>query len=92
MHSTNCIAQVPAHVKWQQRGRSSKITIIYKSIICEEEAYLLQLIRYTHNNPVKAKIVVRMNELDHYPYTGHAAIVGNMKCGFLRTDEVLGYF
>jgi REP element-mobilizing transposase RayT len=64
----------------------------YKSIICEEEAYLLQLIRYIHNNPVRAKIVVSMDELDHYPYTGHAAIVGNMKCTFLRTDEILAYF
>lgn len=64
----------------------------YKSIICEEEAYLLQLIRYIHNNPVRAKIVGSMDELAHYPFTGHAAIVGNMKCAFLRTDEVLGYF
>jgi len=64
----------------------------YKSIICEEEAYLLQLIRYIHNNPVRAKIVDSMEELDHYPFTGHAAIVGNIKCAFLQTDEVLGYF
>ena len=64
----------------------------YKSIICQEDAYLLQLIRYIHNNPVRAKIVANMEELDHYPFTGHAAIVGNMKCAFLRTDEVLGYF
>jgi hypothetical protein len=33
-----------------------------------------------------------MDELDHYPYTGHSTIVGNMKCAFLRTDEILAYF
>ena len=64
----------------------------YKSIICEEDAYLLQLIRYIHSNPVRAKIVVSMDELDHYPYTGHSAIVGNVKCAFLKADEILAYF
>lgn len=64
----------------------------YKSIICEEDAYLLQLIRYIHVNPLRSKIVVSMDELDQYPYTGHSTIVGNMKCAFLSTDEILAYF
>lgn len=64
----------------------------YKSIICEEDTYQLQLMRYIHNNPVRAKIVVSMDELDHYPYTSHSAIVGNMKCTFLKIDEILAYF
>lgn len=64
----------------------------YKSIICEEDAYLLQLIRYIHNNPARAKIVVTIDELDHYPYTGHSAIVGNEKSTFLKIDEILAYF
>jgi hypothetical protein len=30
----------------------------YKSIICQEDAYLLELVRYIHLNPLRAKIVV----------------------------------
>ena len=29
----------------------------YKSILVDEEAYLLQLVRYVHNNPVRARVV-----------------------------------
>ncbi|MBM4331877.1 MAG: transposase [Deltaproteobacteria bacterium] len=43
----------------------------YKSILCEEENYLLALVRYIHLNPVRAKLVKTMGELDLYPWTGH---------------------
>jgi len=29
----------------------------YKSILCEEEPYLLQLVRYIHLNPVRARMI-----------------------------------
>ncbi len=29
----------------------------YKSVICEEDPYLLELIRYIHLNPLRAKLV-----------------------------------
>jgi len=41
----------------------------YKSIVVEEEPYLLELVRYHHLNPLRAKIVPDLRRLDHYPWT-----------------------
>jgi putative transposase len=46
------------------------------SILCQEEPYLLELVRYIHLNPVRAGIVSSLAELDHFPYCGHGALVG----------------
>ena len=51
----------------------------YKSVICEEDPYLLELIRYIHLNPLRAKLVEDLRELDKYPWTGHSAILGRRK-------------
>jgi len=51
----------------------------YKSIICEEDPYLLELIRYIHLNSLRAKLVRDLKELDKYPWTGHSAILGHRK-------------
>lgn len=48
----------------------------YKSIVCEEELYLLELVRYIHLNPLRAKIVNTLDELDVYPYCGHYVVMG----------------
>ena len=39
----------------------------YKSIICQEDAYLQELVRYIHLNPLRAKIVDDLKVLDRYP-------------------------
>ena len=51
----------------------------YKSVVCEEDPYLLELIRYIHLNPLRAKLVQDLKELDKYPWTGHSAILGKIK-------------
>ena len=51
----------------------------YKSVICEEDPYLLELIRYIHLNPLRAKLVEDLKELDKYLWTGHSAILGRRK-------------
>ena len=51
----------------------------YKSVICEEDPYLLELIRYIHLNPLRAKLVRDLKELDKYPWCGHSAILGRRK-------------
>ena len=51
----------------------------YKSIVCEEDPYLLELIRYIHLNPLRAGLVKDLRELDKYPWTGHSAILGKRK-------------
>ena len=51
----------------------------YKSIVCEEDPYLLELIRYIHLNPLRAKLVKDLKALDKYPWTGHSALLANNK-------------
>jgi len=51
----------------------------YKSVVCEEDAYLLELIRYIHLNPLRAGLVKDLQELDKYHWTGHSAILGRRK-------------
>jgi hypothetical protein len=39
----------------------------YKSVVCEEDPYLLELIRYINLNPLRAKLVQDLKELDNTP-------------------------
>ncbi len=36
----------------------------YKSIVCDEDAYLLELVRYIHLNPIRAGVIKSMADLD----------------------------
>jgi REP element-mobilizing transposase RayT len=40
----------------------------YKAIVCDKDAYLLELVRYIHLNPVRARVVKRPED---YVWTGH---------------------
>jgi REP element-mobilizing transposase RayT len=51
----------------------------YKSILCQEDPYLLELVRYIHLNPLRGKRVESIDALDQYPYSGHSAIMGFWK-------------
>ncbi len=64
----------------------------YKSIVCEEEPYLLELVRYIHLNPLRAGVVPDLGRLDHYPYAGHCALLGHGLRGWQATDEILDRF
>jgi hypothetical protein len=64
----------------------------YKSILCEEDTYLLELVRYIHLNPVRAGLVKTISELDRYPWTGHKILVGKGACTGQNTRDVLERF
>jgi hypothetical protein len=64
----------------------------YKSILCQEETYLLELIRYIHLNPLRAKIVNTLTESDKNPYSGHSALMGKVPREFQDTNYVLRLF
>lgn len=64
----------------------------YKSIVCEEDTYLLELIAYIHLNPIRAGLVKEISELDRFPWSGHAALIGTRTCSWQETDEVLTLF
>jgi REP element-mobilizing transposase RayT len=64
----------------------------YKSILCDEDNYLLALIRYIHLNPVRAKIVATLEQLDRYPWSGHRTLIGKAKYPWMDVDHVLSEF
>jgi len=64
----------------------------YKSIICEEDPYLLELTRYIHLNPLRAGMVGEVKELNNYRWAGHSVIMGRVERKWQDIDTVLGYF
>ena len=64
----------------------------YKSILCQEDGYLLELVRYIHLNPVRAGVVLDLDTLDGYPYCGHSVLMGRIKIEWQNKDKVLGLY
>ena len=61
----------------------------YKSILCQTDLYLLELVRYIHLNPVRAGIVKSMDELKGYGYCGHGQLLGTGTAAWQSTGGVL---
>ena len=49
----------------------------YKSIVCQEEAYLAELVRYIHLNLLRAGIVKDVRGLNNCPWSGHSVLMGD---------------
>jgi hypothetical protein len=64
----------------------------YKSIVCDEESYLLELVRYIHLNPLRASIVKNIEELDRYPWSGHGVLIGKSKNPWQEREYILKQF
>jgi putative transposase len=64
----------------------------YKSIICDMEPYLLELVRYIHLNPLRVGIVKSLEELEDFPWCGHGILTGRQKNEWQEKDFVLGFF
>ena len=60
----------------------------YKSILCQQDPYLLELVRYIHLNPLRAGIVSDLSELARYPYSGHSRLAGVLDDGWQDTESV----
>jgi len=64
----------------------------YKSILCDQDNYLLALIRYIHLNPIRANIVTTVEQLDSYPWSGHRTLIGKAKHPWTDVDYALSEF
>ncbi|MBW1898921.1 MAG: transposase [Deltaproteobacteria bacterium] len=59
----------------------------YKSILVEQDSYLLQLVRYIHRNPFKADMV---EKLDEYQWSSHRGYITRAKqWNWLYKDFIL---
>jgi len=61
----------------------------YKSILCQTDRYLGELVRYIHLNPVRARMVKRPEDFE---YSGHRAYLGLDKSGLVDVEPVLRHF
>jgi putative transposase len=59
----------------------------YKAIVCDQDSYLLELVRYIHLNPVRAKMVKRPGK---WPWSGHGEYLGTENRGLIDSGPVMG--
>jgi hypothetical protein len=64
----------------------------FKSILCEDEGYFLELVRYIHLNPLRAGLVEDLERLERYPHTGHSSVLGHCARPWHDAGAVLGRF
>lgn len=64
----------------------------YKSIVCDGDAYLLELIRYVHLNPLRAGIVKDLEALEAYSWCGHRELLGLNSRKVIAEKQVLSLF
>ncbi len=64
----------------------------YKSIVCQEDRYFMRLVAYIHLNPLRAGLVASLDELDAYPWSGHAVVMNFRTNSWQDRDFVLRYF
>lgn len=61
----------------------------FKSIVCQKDAYLLELVRYIHLNPVRAGIV---KDPEAYPWTSHNSYLSKKPDDWLDAAAILAQF
>ena len=61
----------------------------YKALLIDADSYLLELVRYIHNNPVRAGMTKRPAR---YNWSSHNAYLGMNSVPWLTTDWVLSQF
>lgn len=64
----------------------------FKSIICQEEPYFRELVRYIHLNPLRADEVPDLRALERHSFSGHSAILGRIERPWQDVDQVLRRF
>jgi REP element-mobilizing transposase RayT len=64
----------------------------YKSLVTQDQHYVEELVRYIHVNPLRAGVCSSIDELDVYPWTGHAVLMGRQSCTFQDTWTILRRF
>ena len=61
----------------------------FKALLVDADSYLLELARYIHLNPVRARLVA---DAADYPWSGHLAYLGKAHKAWLTTEWVLAQF
>ena len=76
-------------INWRQNRSGHLFQGRFKAVLVDADSYLLELTRYIHLNPVRAKMV---QSPENYPWSGHRAYLGRETIPWLTTDWVLSMF
>lgn len=64
---------------------------MFKAVRIESEEQLIHVTRYIHLNHVTAYLI-KLEELEYYPYTSFPVYMGNVPYEFVSTDLILNHF
>jgi hypothetical protein len=67
----------------------------FKSVLCQDQDYAVQLIKYVHLNPLRAGMVKSLEELKDCPLCGHGFLIGEEDAPgekFQSREEALCFF
>ncbi len=64
----------------------------FKSVLCQEDLYLTELVRYIHLKPLTDKLVNSLPNLAKYEYCGHGALLGESDVQWQDTRYILSRF
>ena len=64
----------------------------FKSILCDADNYLKELVGYIHLNPLRAAMVENSKELERYRWTGHAGVFGRHRQIWHDVNAMLEFF
>ena len=81
---------VSFNLKYQRHGQLFQNR--YKSILCQEDRYLKELVRYIHLNPLRANLLSNLTALDRFRWCGHSAIMGKTARDWQDIEYVLKLF
>jgi putative transposase len=76
-------------INFRQSRRGHVFQGRYKALLIDADAYLLELVRYIHLNPVRAEIA---ESAEKFHWSSHPAYLGQEKLPWLTTDWVLAQF
>ena len=83
------------YARWFRKKDNSRGYLFqdrFKSLVTQDQGYIEELVRYIHLNPIRAGICRSIAELDLYPWSGHAVLVGRSNRPFQDTRTVLNLF
>ena len=76
-------------INWRQKRNGHLFQGRFKAVLVDADAYLSELIRYIHLNPVRAHLV---DSPEEYPWSSHRAYLGKEIIPWLSSDLVLSQF
>ncbi len=61
-------------------------------LFAKKSRYFLRLVSYIHLNPLRAGLAESLEDLERYPWSGHAVVMNRIRHEWQDRNYVLGYF